>query len=109
MKEVKVLVITEEIRTISQKAPFIPITTVSEDGHPHLIVVGKVKEIRAEDIIAFNIYKMEKTQENIAATGDMQAIIAAYDEKPIGYRLSGKSCVKDNEVLLKVEKIESLI
>lgn len=51
------MVISTEIKDLIKHVPFVPITTVSEGGQPHLIVVGKVKEVRGEDVLVFGIYK----------------------------------------------------
>ncbi len=39
------MVLTEDIKDVISKAPFVPLVTVSAKGEPHLIVVGKVAEI----------------------------------------------------------------
>ncbi|WP_366921515.1 pyridoxamine 5'-phosphate oxidase family protein [Metallumcola ferriviriculae] len=103
------MVITNDVKAVIEQAPFVPITTVSADGQPHLIVVGKVKEVRDDDILVFGIYKMETTQQNITDNGLMQVGIAATDDGPKGFRLSGKACVEGKEVLFKTEKVESLL
>lgn len=101
--------LTPEIKEVLAKAPFIPLTTVSPQGEPHTIVVGKVAELRADDILAFGIYKMEITQQNIKANGQMQVIIAATADGPKGYRLTGKACIEEKLVLFKAEKVEELL
>ena len=93
------MVITTEVKTLIEQVPFVPITTVSGDGTPHLIVVGKVAEVRDDDVLAFSIYKMETTQVILASTAD----------GPKGYRLSGEACIEDNKVLFKAEKADSLM
>ncbi|ODA40484.1 pyridoxamine 5'-phosphate oxidase family protein [Desulfosporosinus sp. BG] len=103
------MVITQEIKDTIAKAPFVPITTVSAQGEPHMIVVGKVAEIRDEDILGFGIYKMEVTQQNIKANGMMQVVIATMDGGPKGFRLSGKACIEEKLVLFKAEKVEMLL
>ena len=103
------MILTDEIKSLSEKVPFVPIATSSKDGVPHLIVVGKVKEIRDDDIIVFGIYKMEKTQQNIADNGLMQVVLAATADGPKGYRLSGKACIEDKDVLFKAESAEGLL
>ena len=40
------MLITAEIKTLAEQTTFVPITTVSEDGKPHLIVAGKVKWLK---------------------------------------------------------------
>lgn len=101
--------LTSEIKEVLSKAPFIPLTTVSAQGEPHTIVVGKVAEIREDNILGFGIYKMEITQQNIKANGQMQVIIATTEDGPKGYRLTGKACIEDKLVLFKAEKIEVLL
>lgn len=99
-------VLTQEIKEVVGKAPFVPITTVSVKGEPHLIVVGKAKEVRGDNTLVFGVYKMEKTRQNIAETGLMQ--VAAVSGKK-GYRLSGRATVEGDEVLLTVYTAESLL
>lgn len=103
------MVLTEEIKALIGKSPFVAIATVNNEGEPHLIVVGKVKEVKVDDILAFGVYKMEETQKNIQANGVMQVVLASTADGPKGYRLSGKACVEGKEVLFKVESAESLI
>lgn len=100
------MVLTPEIKEVITQSPFIPICTVSKDGQPHLIVVGKVKEIRSDDTLVFGVYKMVKTRENLAETGIMQAV-AVVGKK--GYRFSGKGSPGEKEVILSVEKVDSLL
>jgi uncharacterized protein len=103
------MVITEDIKKMIPEAPFVPIVTVSMQGESHLIVVGQVKEIKENDVLAFGIYKMEKTQQNIQQTGLMQVAIVSKTDGPKGIRLSGKACVEDKLVLFKAEKAEALL
>ncbi|MCR6547016.1 pyridoxamine 5'-phosphate oxidase family protein [Dehalobacterium formicoaceticum] len=102
------MVFTDEIKDMVVKAPFITIVTVSIDGDPHAIVVGK-GEIKENNILGFDIYKMEKTQQNIKANGKMQVIIATMEGGPKGFRLTGKACIEDKQVLFKAEKAEALL
>jgi len=103
------MVITEKIKEVISKAPFIPITTISSNGEPHMIVVGKVVEVRDEDILAFGIYKMEVTQNNIKDNGKMQVVIATMEGGPKGFRLEGKACIEEKLVLFKAKKVEELL
>lgn len=103
------MVITEKIKEVILKAPFIPITTVSANGEPHMIVVGKVMEVRDGDILGFGIYKMEVTQQNIKDNGKMQVVIATMEGGPKGFRLEGKACIEEKLVLFKAEKVEELL
>lgn len=103
------MVITDTIKNLAKQAPFVPITTVSMEGQPHLIVVGKVKEIREGNVLVFGVYKMETTQQNIIANSQMQVAIVSTADGPKGFRLSGTACVEGNEVLFKAEKAETLL
>ena len=103
------MVFTEEIKDVVSKAPFVPLVTVSAQGEPHLIVVGKVAEIREGDVLAFGIYKMEVTQQNIKNNGKMQVLIATMEGGPKGFRLEGTASIEEKLVLFKAEKAESLL
>ncbi|HVJ49715.1 pyridoxamine 5'-phosphate oxidase family protein [Desulfitobacterium sp.] len=103
------MLITNDIKKVISEAPIVPIVTVSATGEPHLIVVGKVKEVKEDDILVFGIFKMEKTQQNIKETEVMQVALVSKTDGPKGYRLSGKACIEGQAVLFKAEKIEALI
>lgn len=103
------MVITKEIKEVITKTPFVPIVTVSSQGEPHLIVVGKVLEVREEDVLVFGIYKMAQTQKNIMETGKMQVIIATTQDGPKGCRLTGQACIEGKQVMFKAEKAEALL
>ena len=103
------MIMTEEIKEVISKAPFIPITTVSTSGEPHTIVVGKEVEVRDGDILRFGIYKMEVTQQNIKDNGKMQVVIATMEGGPKGFRLEGKACIEEKLILFKAEKAEELL
>ncbi|OIQ58527.1 pyridoxamine 5'-phosphate oxidase [Moorella thermoacetica] len=99
-------ILTPEIKEVIAQSAFIPMTTLSANGQPHLIVVGKVKEVRGDDTLVFGVYKMEKTRQNLAATGVMQVAVVAGKK---GYRLSGKARAEGDEVLLTVESVDVLL
>lgn len=99
-------VLTQEIKDVVSQSAFVPITTVSREGQPHLIVVGKVKEIRGDDTLVFGVYKMVKTRQNLAESGIMQAAAVAGNK---GYRFSGKGRAEGDEVILTVDKVEALL
>jgi predicted pyridoxine 5'-phosphate oxidase superfamily flavin-nucleotide-binding protein len=103
------MVITEEIKKLVAQAPLVPIVTVSSQGEPHLIVVGKVQEIREDDVLAFGIYKMHTTRKNIEDTGKMQVVIASLEGGPRGFRLTGKACLEEPLVLFKAETAAALL
>lgn len=99
-------VLTPEIKEVLGQAPFIPITTVSGEGKPHLIVVGKVKEIRGDNTLVFGVYKMENTRRNLAENNLMQ--VAAVSGKK-GYRLSGSARAEGSEVIFTVYSADHLL
>ncbi|KLU61115.1 pyridoxamine 5'-phosphate oxidase [Peptococcaceae bacterium CEB3] len=103
------MIISQEIKELIDQAPMVPIATVSTGGEPHLIVVGKVKGVRENDTLAFGVYKMEKTKQNIEANGLMQVVIAVREGGPKGYRLTGKAFVDGGVVLFKAEQSEKLL
>lgn len=43
------MIISQEIKELIGQVPLVPIATVSDNGEPHLIVVGNVKEVREND------------------------------------------------------------
>lgn len=104
--EGKGAVLTPEIKEVISQSPFLALTTVSRDGQPHLIVVGKVKEIRDGDTLVFGVYGMKKTRQNLSETGLLQ--VAAVSGK-VGYRFSGKATFTESEVFFTVEKADSLL
>ncbi|OAT81755.1 pyridoxamine 5'-phosphate oxidase family protein [Desulfotomaculum copahuensis] len=104
-------ILTPEIKKVISESPFLALNTMSKDGQPHLIVVGKAKEIRDDDALVFGVYKMVKTRRNLSETGVMQVVAASVKsrEEAHGYRLSGRAVAEDNEVLFKVEKADILL
>jgi len=101
--------VTKEIKELISQAPTVSIVTVSNEGEPHLIIVGKVAEVQGDDTLVFGIYKMEVTQQNIRDNGKMQVAIATKDGGSKGYRLSGKASIEGEQVLFKVGKAELLL
>lgn len=99
-------ILTPEIKETITKAPFLTLVSVSKAGEPHAIIVGKVKEIKSDNVLVFGIYKMKKTRENLSETGFLQ--VAAVAGKS-GYRLTGKANFTDSEVIVNIEKAESLL
>ena len=102
------MIITDEVRTVFTKSPFISIATISPEGEPHMIVVGK-GEVMDGDVLSFGIYKMEKTQQNIKNNDTMQVVAATTEGGPKGFRLTGKASIKDSSVLFKAEKAEAML
>ncbi len=103
------MVVTKEIKELITQAATVSIVTLSNKGEPHLIIVGKVAEVRDEDTLVFGIFKMQVTQQNIRDNGKMQVAIATQEGGPKGYRLSGQAGIDGEQVLFKVEKAELLL
>ncbi|MCL5058510.1 MAG: pyridoxamine 5'-phosphate oxidase family protein [Actinobacteria bacterium] len=99
-------VLTQEMKDVISQSAFIPVASVSREGQPHLIVVGKVKEILPDDTLVLGVYKMVRTRQNLAQTGVMQ--LAAVAGKK-GFRFSGQGRAEDEKVIFKVEKAEALL
>lgn len=99
-------ILSEEIKKVITESPFVAVASISKEGVPHLIIVGKAKEIRDDNVLVFGVYKMNTTKSNISETGLLQVAVAS---GKAGYRFTGKACVKDAEILLAVEKAESLL
>jgi predicted pyridoxine 5'-phosphate oxidase superfamily flavin-nucleotide-binding protein len=100
------VVLTPEIVKVIKESPYVALVSVSAERQPHLIVVGKVKEVREDNCIVFGVYKMEKTRKNISETGLLQAAVVS---GKAGYRFAGRACVVESEVILSIEKIELLL
>lgn len=98
--------ISSEIKDVILASPFLALVSLSRSGQPHLIVVGKVKEIRDATHLVFGVYKMEKTQENLAETGFLQ--VAAVSAQ-IGYRFSGRAVAQKDEIIFEVQQIAKLL
>lgn len=54
--------ITTVMKDMLLASPFIALASVPGDGIPHLIVVGKVKEIKDDSHLVFGVYKMDVTR-----------------------------------------------
>ncbi len=98
--------LTSEIKGVIEQTAFVPITTLTAQGKPHLIVAGKVKEIREDNTLVFGVYKMVQTRQNLADNGIMQVAVVSGKK---GYRFSGKGCAVGDEVLFAVDSIETLL
>ena len=103
------MVITDEIKQLIPQAPIVPIVTVSSQGQPHLITVGKAKEVQENDTLVFGIHKMEQTQRNMHDTGIMQVIIATREGGSRGFRLSGSGRVEGKQVFFEAREASALL
>jgi Pyridoxamine 5''-phosphate oxidase. len=99
-------VLTPEMKEVLTQSPFIALTSVSKAGQPHLIVVGKVKEIVVDHVLVFGVYQMNKTRQNLAETGLLQ--VAAVSGKS-GYRFSGSASFSETEIRCSVTEVEPLL
>lgn len=102
------MVINEEVKAIIESSAFLTLVTLGTDGVPHPIVAGKGEVV--DDTVVFGIYKMEKTQENLAANPHAWVVAAArIDEAPKGYRLAGTAKAEDKQLIFTPEKADALI
>ena len=99
-------ILTNEMKEAVLASPFIALTSVSKAGVPHLIVVGKAKDIVNDSQLVFGVYKMETTRQNLAETGCLQAAVVS---GKIGYRFTGKAVVQNDEVILSIEQVAALL
>ncbi|BBB92584.1 MAG TPA: pyridoxamine 5'-phosphate oxidase family protein [Methylomusa anaerophila] len=100
------ITINSEIKDVILASPFIALASVSETGQPHLIVVGKVKEIRDDSHLVFGVYKMDVTRQNLSQTGDLQVVAVS---GKVGYRFTGKAVVQDSELVFSIHQVDTLL
>ncbi len=100
------VILADDMKAVIAASPFIALASVSANGEPHLIVVGKAKRVEDDSRLVFGVYKMDKTRENLAATGRLQA--AVVDGK-IGYRFTGTAVVQGDEVIFSVQQVATLL
>jgi hypothetical protein len=98
--------ITSEIKDVILASPFIALASVAKSGKPHLIVVGKVKQIKDDSHLVFGVYKMDKTRENLLETGSLQVVAVS---GKIGYRFTGKAVAQDDEIVFSIQQVETLL
>lgn len=99
-------VITTPMKDVIAASPFIALTSVSEAGQPHLIVVGKVKAIKDDSHLVFGVYKMDVTRKNLSQTGYLQAVAVS---GKIGYRFIGEAIVQDDELIFSIQQVDTLL
>ncbi|HWR44832.1 pyridoxamine 5'-phosphate oxidase family protein [Sporomusa sp.] len=99
-------ILTAEMKEVILASPFIALASVSKKGEPHLIVVGKVKQITDDSHLVFGVYKMEKTRENLAETGCLQVVVVS---GKIGYRFTGKAVAQNEEVRFSIQEVAALL
>jgi hypothetical protein len=102
-----IMVLTDEVRRVIEKTAFLSLVTMGEDGLPHPIIAGK-GEISG-DTIVFGIYKMERTQKNLARDGRAWVTGATLDGEPRGCRLCGSAAAEDRRLVFTPERAEKLI
>ncbi|NLI93447.1 MAG: pyridoxamine 5'-phosphate oxidase family protein [Peptococcaceae bacterium] len=101
------MVINEGIKAVIEGSAFLTLVTVGPDGVPHPIITGK-GEVMGDTVI-FGIYKMEKTQKNLAANNSAWVVAATKDGGPKGYRLSGTAEAKGKQLIFTPVKADPLI
>ena len=99
--------ISEEAKSVIENSPFIALVTIDPDGTPHPIILGK-GEVQ-DDNVVFGVYKMEKTQRNIAQNSNTWFVAAVKDDGPKGYRFSGTAAFEDKKLIFKVSTVEELL
>jgi predicted pyridoxine 5'-phosphate oxidase superfamily flavin-nucleotide-binding protein len=99
--------INEQMKAVVEGSAFITLVTLCADGKPHPIVSGKgaVKG----DTIVFGIYKMEKTQKNLAADPSAWIVAATRDGGPKGYRFSGTAAAQGGQLIFTPSDAEPLM
>lgn len=101
------MIINEEVKAVIESSKILSLVTVGVDGTPHPIIAGSGKVI--DDTIVFGIYKMEKTQQNIASNKNAWVLAATMGENTKGYRLTGTAEVNGKELIFTPDKTDTLI
>jgi len=101
------MVINEEIKAVIEGSAFLSLVTLGTDGIPHPIIAGKGEVV--DDTVVFGIYKMEVTQQNLAANKNTWVVAATMNSGPKGYRLAGTAEIKDKQLIFTPAKIDALI
>ncbi|MGI5838365.1 MAG: pyridoxamine 5'-phosphate oxidase family protein [bacterium] len=98
-------VLSPENKEVICNTPFLTLCSLSSEGKPHMIVVRKAIEV-TDEIIMFNVHKMNVTRSNISETGFRQVIATV---GKTGYRLTGTASHDDSTVTFKVHRVDSLL
>ncbi|AFV02162.1 MULTISPECIES: pyridoxamine 5'-phosphate oxidase family protein [unclassified Dehalobacter] len=101
------MVINEGVKAVIEGSAFLSLVTLGADGIPHPIIVGKGEVVG--DTVVFGIYKMDVTQQNLAADKNIWVVAATMDGGPKGYRLNGTAEVKDKKLIFTPAKVDALI
>ncbi len=99
------MVIHDDVREVVEGSAFLSLVTMNADGTPHPIVAGK-GEVK-EDTIVFGIYKMDRTQKNLAQ--NKSAWVVAATGTPKGYRLIGTAQTDGKQLIFTPSAAEPLI
>jgi hypothetical protein len=102
------MVLDDDVRRVVEGTAFLSLVTVGEDGLPHPIIAGK-GEVSGETIV-FGIYKMERTQKNLAR--DKRAWVCGATMnggEPRGYRIGGTAAAEGGRLVFTPECAEKLI
>ena len=98
--------ITTEMKEVLLASPFIALASVSGEGNPHLIVVGKVKTIKDDSHLVFGVYKMDITRKNLSQTDFLQVVAVS---GKVGYRFTGNAIVQGDELVFSIEQVDTLL
>ncbi len=100
------IAITAEMKEVLLASAFIALVSVSEEGRPHLIVVGKVKAIKDDSRLVFGVYKMDITRKNLSQTDFLQVVAVS---GKVGYRFSGNATVQGEELVFSIQQVDTLL
>jgi hypothetical protein len=105
------MVMTEEAKRVVRESAFLVLVTVNPDGSPHPIVAGK-GEVDG-DTVVFGVYKMERTQRNIASNAAAQVLGAVTAGGPLGFRLYGNAAIGEvdgnRKIVFTVSAMDELL
>ncbi|MDR3076346.1 MAG: pyridoxamine 5'-phosphate oxidase family protein [Synergistaceae bacterium] len=101
------MVITEGIKSVVEGSTFLSLVTIGADGLPHPIIAGKGEV--SGDTVVFGIYKMERTQKNLASNSKAWVTCATLDGGPKGYRLTGTAAASGKQVVFTAKTAEAML
>jgi hypothetical protein len=101
------MVINDDIKRVVEGSAFLSLVTVNADGTPHPIIAGK-GEVSGGSVV-FGIYKMERTQKNLASSNGAWVVAATMDGGPKGYRLAGTAKADGKQLIFTPDNAEPLL
>ena len=98
---------TNEMIEVIQKAPYLTLVTVTENGTVHPVIVGG-KEQKG-DTIHIGIYKLDVTKKNLSFNPKAWIVVATVENGPKGFRFYGTAVIKDKELVFTPDAVETMI